>query len=658
MTRFYQIKRWIKRDTRWVRDSTNTATTENSVSNTQMVQITSSSITCIVEQVHNMALSPTSPSQEEQRRVVGEQLFSPVTQLQPFTSSRNTSSSPSNTPIHQTSPGKALENMIRSLPPLPRKREVPEVHGVNLLHGSQPKLLWGLGSDVDSYPSLDTLDESGKELDPFTVLTEIINEATEVEAGKNNVTQAPCTIMNSHLSAVFSQHRASGSFRDLVPRLQNLSPLRAPVVWLGTMIGSSEESVVKLLHVPSWDPNHTRFTTQRELSRRAAGRRMHSLATELCIGRLASLHSTQETHILPFKHILFETFMCDSVKVERVWVTMPRACADAEGFLTTTILSNWFPDFSPSNPDLTWNHAAANRLIADLPSLTNNPSVSSLVQNLACQFSPTMAVYAAMGVPVQPTKSKDVRNLSRVIFKVWVDMMRGVAWLHERGIAHRDLKPVNVLVHPQEDGTFYASICDFGESVMLSKPVVGPWLGTNGTSAYRPYEWSHYPTHLAPLTEMPAVALSLIRMIGQVYLKPRTDMGIRMDKLRVEQEYQYSENLCSLSTYWVTRIRSDCVRRVPANEQAFFIFHRHFSSVLSLSESVWLQLWNVLVEACDYVPAQRPTSKWMLERVLYLLEDLDVDNATWRYKVESTSMDSLTTADTQVSRKMWNLFRR
>ena len=44
-------------------------------------------------------------------------------------------------------------------------------------------------------------------------------------------------------------------------------------------------------------------------------------------------------------------------------------------------------------------------------------------------------------------------------------MFKGLAYIHSRGICHRDIKPQNVLIDPK---THVIKICDFGSAKRLS----------------------------------------------------------------------------------------------------------------------------------------------------------------------------------------------
>lgn len=48
------------------------------------------------------------------------------------------------------------------------------------------------------------------------------------------------------------------------------------------------------------------------------------------------------------------------------------------------------------------------------------------------------------------------------IQRIFGKILRGVAHLHEEGIAHRDIKPDNILICEDEDGEMLLKIIDFG----------------------------------------------------------------------------------------------------------------------------------------------------------------------------------------------------
>lgn len=64
-------------------------------------------------------------------------------------------------------------------------------------------------------------------------------------------------------------------------------------------------------------------------------------------------------------------------------------------------------------------------------------------------------------------RSNDIKARSRM--KLVRDVGQGLSALHLAGIFHGDLKPDNVLVFIQQDGTFTAKIADFGSAILLTE---------------------------------------------------------------------------------------------------------------------------------------------------------------------------------------------
>lgn len=56
-----------------------------------------------------------------------------------------------------------------------------------------------------------------------------------------------------------------------------------------------------------------------------------------------------------------------------------------------------------------------------------------------------------------------------VILKFSLDISRGVNFMHQKGVAHCDLKPPNVLVDKKQNGQMFCALTDFGISQMFSE---------------------------------------------------------------------------------------------------------------------------------------------------------------------------------------------
>ena len=54
-------------------------------------------------------------------------------------------------------------------------------------------------------------------------------------------------------------------------------------------------------------------------------------------------------------------------------------------------------------------------------------------------------------------------------FQIWHQIIDGIGHMHERGVAHLDLKPQNVLL-ANEDAPCTIKLCDFSHSFISSRP--------------------------------------------------------------------------------------------------------------------------------------------------------------------------------------------
>ena len=59
-------------------------------------------------------------------------------------------------------------------------------------------------------------------------------------------------------------------------------------------------------------------------------------------------------------------------------------------------------------------------------------------------------------------KNNRLRLEEKTIKSIFARVLRGVIHLHEKGIAHRDLKPDNILLGFDEDGEMIVKIIDLG----------------------------------------------------------------------------------------------------------------------------------------------------------------------------------------------------
>ncbi len=80
-------------------------------------------------------------------------------------------------------------------------------------------------------------------------------------------------------------------------------------------------------------------------------------------------------------------------------------------------------------------------------------------------------------VTTQREQSKDER------YRVWIDVARGMEYIHAQRIVHRDIKPRNILF---DGGGRGAVICDFGISAKVYQE---PETFDGGTPCYKPPEF-------------------------------------------------------------------------------------------------------------------------------------------------------------------------
>lgn len=68
-------------------------------------------------------------------------------------------------------------------------------------------------------------------------------------------------------------------------------------------------------------------------------------------------------------------------------------------------------------------------------------------------------------------------NMTRVVMQ---SVFSAVAYLHELGVVHRDIKTENIIVTSEDKGSMVVKIIDFGFSTLLHNDLTGSFLGTRG----------------------------------------------------------------------------------------------------------------------------------------------------------------------------------
>ncbi len=108
----------------------------------------------------------------------------------------------------------------------------------------------------------------------------------------------------------------------------------------------------------------------------------------------------------------------------------------------------------------------------------------------------------------QVTRSPERINLSRLYMTYFKQILRAVAILHQLGIAHRDIKPQNILIGP--DNTI--RVCDFTDAARVDQKGTAPPFGTPGYRA--PESKGDLPYAALPATDIWSLGILLTDMLG------------------------------------------------------------------------------------------------------------------------------------------------
>src|SRR5213082_2517992 len=120
---------------------------------------------------------------------------------------------------------------------------------------------------------------------------------------------------------------------------------------------------------------------------------------------------------------------------------------------------------------------------------------------------------------------------------LFVPLVQAVAYIHRRGVIHRDLKPTNILLD-QEDGQIYVRLIDFGIATLQGRAASPPLTtaGTEmGTIAYMAPE--RLSGIAAPSNDIYALGIILYEMLtGHIPMAEQ--------RTRIPQPLQYVVHRC------------------------------------------------------------------------------------------------------------------
>ena len=106
--------------------------------------------------------------------------------------------------------------------------------------------------------------------------------------------------------------------------------------------------------------------------------------------------------------------------------------------------------------------------------------------------------------------------------------LEALAHAHERGFVHRDVKPSNLLVSPQSDGSEVVKLADFGLArAYEASPLSGLTLtgSTGGTPPFMPPEQVTDMRSVKPAADQYAAAATLYRLLSGHHVYPPCTTG-------------------------------------------------------------------------------------------------------------------------------------
>lgn len=84
-------------------------------------------------------------------------------------------------------------------------------------------------------------------------------------------------------------------------------------------------------------------------------------------------------------------------------------------------------------------------------------------------YYPTNLIHFRRQLSDPELESVNGVSKQKILFKVLLNIVKGLDLLHKNRITHRDIKPENILIGPERDGTFQGFLTDFGLALDLNE---------------------------------------------------------------------------------------------------------------------------------------------------------------------------------------------
>jgi len=137
------------------------------------------------------------------------------------------------------------------------------------------------------------------------------------------------------------------------------------------------------------------------------------------------------------------------------------------------------------------------------------------------------------------------------------DLADALAYVHSKGVIHRDVKPANILLYPQEhDSRLYPKLTDFGIARLVEATVATAHGATIGTANYLSPEQAQGGT-VAPSTDIYSLGLVLLESLTGEKAFPGPIVEAAVARLLRDPEIPES-----LGTDWVDLLRA-MTNRLP-----------------------------------------------------------------------------------------------